>query len=144
MYVLRKFAFFVLFAFKNTFSNHNYLIPLQSICKPKSMTKHILCISIFLFSCVLSASAQQTVSAINVFEQLAQRDSVSGAEITFHQDSRIEQLFIDRRLIGAGETWWVGVLCGVIFVSGIFFLKRNANDAKNANFIDNQQNEKIT
>ena len=66
------------------------------------MTKYILFATIFFLSCVLSASAQQTTDAVNVFEQLAQRDSVSGAEITFHQDSRIEQLFIDRRLIGAG------------------------------------------
>ena len=28
------------------------------------------------------------------------------------------------RTLGAGETWWVGVLCGVVFVSGILILRK--------------------
>ena len=67
------------------------------------MTKYILFISIFLWSCMWNVSAQQTVGTTNVFEVLTQPNSESGATVIFHQDSRIEQLFIDRQLISTGE-----------------------------------------
>ena len=69
------------------------------------MTKYILFATIFFFSGALDVLAQEPPSATNttnVFEQLAQPDSRSGAEVRFHQDNRIETLFIDRQLVGAG------------------------------------------
>jgi hypothetical protein len=65
------------------------------------MAKYILLISVFFWSCAWSA-ATQTVRTTNVFEQITAKDSVSGAKINFHQDRRIEQLFLDRQTISAG------------------------------------------
>ena len=67
------------------------------------MAKYIWFISIFLWSYVWSISAQQTTGTTNVFELLAEPDAVSGAEVNFYQDRRIEQLFLDRQTISMGE-----------------------------------------
>jgi len=61
------------------------------------MAKQILFVSIFFLSCVWSVSAQQ-----NVFEVFLRTDSVN-AEVNFFQDRRIEQLFLDRQQLSAGE-----------------------------------------
>jgi len=67
---------------------------------------------VFSVSIVWNTHAQQAASGVNVFEQLAKPDSTTGAAVNFHQDQRIDQLFLDRQMIRAGvetQGWRVQV-----------------------------------
>jgi len=61
------------------------------------MTKYIFFVCFFFLSCVWSVSAQQ-----NVFEVFGKTDA-GNAQVNFFQDRRIEQLFLDRQQLSAGE-----------------------------------------
>ena len=70
------------------------------------MAKYLSFILIFTLSvCNMAAQKrtnEETVEQKNVFKNLSETNSESGV-VHFHQDKRIEQLFLDRQALGNGE-----------------------------------------
>ena len=59
--------------------------------------------------------------------------------VVFHYLSNNGCLVIDIDIIGTGNTWWQGFVCGLIFVFGIYFLK---NTLKKQKLVANDKNLK--
>jgi len=53
--------------------------------------------------------------------------------IYFYFFKKSERL-IALETVGAGETWWIGVLCGLVFVGGIWFLRKKLSEPRLSRF----------
>jgi uncharacterized membrane protein YraQ (UPF0718 family) len=68
-----------------------------------TLTVAILCSFVFATAQNNDSSKKQ-----NIFESLAETDSVTQAKVTFHQDKRIEQIFTEKKSTSSSHTNTVG------------------------------------